>query len=392
MPKLNHQGSARTLLELLIWERRQTFEGFVEFANEFAREHGEPGRLSYRNVVRLAAGKGDGGKALGRPLPATARLLERIFGAGIDKLLAPPRETTPTPDTEADLRRLFRTSAQVDQSVLTLLQKQLTATRRLDRQLGAIATRDEVLAKLTQVERLLEFSVTLSVRDQLAALLSELSTLAGWQALDSGMVADAWQKYTRARAAAAECSDPAYAAHSAAGQAFTLIDLGETRDAVELLGEAKKHVGTRTSRLMRSWLSAAHGEALAADGRRSDSLRAFDRAQTLLPNDTENESGPYVVLDPVHLARWRGHALARVGEAEAVNVLASALDKLDPTFARAEAGMRVDLATALASRGEREAAHEHATRAETLASEIGSARQRRRIRSLIHPVSCGRDG
>lgn len=384
MPNLDKPSNARTLLELLIWQRNYTFEEFVEFANEFARTHGEPGRLSYRNVVRLAAGKGDGGRTLGRPLPATARLLERIFGVELHELLAPRAEPIPSA-TEAgsELRRLLRASAQVDHSVLALLLEQLAATRRLDRQLGALATQDEVRAKIAQVERLLQFSVTPGVRDHLAALLSELSTLAGWQALDTGNTAEAWQKYTRARTAAAECSDPAYAAHSAAGQAFVLIDLGETESAVELLTETRKHIGTRTSGLVRAWLAAAHGETLAAAGRRDASMRAFDRAQALLPDDTSVESGPYVVLDQVHLGRWRGHALAPVGEPAAVDFLGPALDRLDPTFTRAEAGLRVDLATALATMGENKAAQAHATRAEALASEIGSIRQRRRIRWLV---------
>ncbi|PXY23464.1 hypothetical protein BAY59_27735 [Prauserella coralliicola] len=384
MPNLENASEARTLLELLIWERNQTFEEFVEFANEFARAQGEPGRLSYRNVVRLAAGKGDGGRPLGRPLPATARLLERIFGVELNELLAPKaKPTAPTPNAETGLRSLFRTSAKVDHSILTVLRKQLTATRRLDRQLGALTTRNEVDVKISQVERLLEFSLTPAIRDHLAALLSELCALAGWQALDTGNVADAWRRYTRARSAAAECSDPAYAAHSAAGQAFVLIDLGDAENAVELLAETRKRIGTRTSGLIRAWLAAAHGETLAANGRRDDSMRAFDRAQVLLPDDASTASGPYVVLDHVHLARWRGHALARVGEPEAVDVLTSTLGKLDPTFTRAEAGLRVDLATALATWGEDEAARTHATRADTLAAEIGSVRQRRRIRSLV---------
>lgn len=387
MPKLTGQGSARTQLELLIWRRRQTFEDFVEFANSFARDHDESGRLSYRNVVRLAAGRGDGNRPLGRPLPSTARLLERIFGAPIEQLLAPPLgQESPALDTDSEIRRSLRASAHVDRSVLALLQNQLTATRRLDRQLGAAATSDEVLTKVTQVERLLEFSITPVIREQLAVLLSELYTLAGWQALDSGKTSDAWHRYTRARTAASECRDPAHAAHAAAGQAFVLIDIGHAAEAIELLDETSGRASAGTGRHFRSWLSAAHGEALAADGRRDDSLRAFDRAQELL-GDGPDESGPYVVLDAVHLARWRGHALARIGEPEAIDVLSSALDRLDPSFARAETALRVDLATAFASKGERDTAHEHATRADVLAAEIGSARQRRRIRALINPVS-----
>lgn len=82
-------STPRTLLEQLIWERRQTFEEFVEFAEEFAREHDEPGTLSVRHLGRLVAGAHPDGRPLGPVRPATARLLERIFGLRIDELLAP---------------------------------------------------------------------------------------------------------------------------------------------------------------------------------------------------------------------------------------------------------------------------------------------------------------
>ena len=80
----------RTLLEQKIRERRLTLEEFVEFAEVFAREHDEPGTLSHRHLRRLVAGHGENGVPVGQPRAATARLLERIFGVGIDELLAPP--------------------------------------------------------------------------------------------------------------------------------------------------------------------------------------------------------------------------------------------------------------------------------------------------------------
>lgn len=372
---------ARTLLEQKIRERRMTFEEFADFAETFAVEHGESGTLSARHMQRLAAGKGEGGRSLGRPRPATARLLQRIFGTSIDRLLAPP-DTKIETDAEAELQQRLHASAHVDQSVLALLHEQLTATRRLDRQLGAVVARDEVLAKVSQVTRLLDHSTTPATREGLAAHLSELCTLAGWQALDLGDRADAWRQYTLARTSAAESPDPAFAAHSAAGQSFTLIDLGQTKQAAELLAVTRTRAEKRTGRLMRSWLAAAHGEALSADQQWTESLRAFDAADSLLPDDRGTDEGPYVVLDPVHLSRWRGHALARIGEPSAVDVLTTALDRLDPTFTRAGVGLRVDLATALTFVGEREAANAHAATAAVQAAEIGSNRQLQRLAAL----------
>jgi hypothetical protein len=118
----------------------------------------------------------------------------------------------------------------------------------------------------------------------------------------------------------------------------------------------------------------------------SESLRAFDRAAELLPLDVAIHEGPYVVLDPTHLARWRGHALARFGDPVAVTVLTYALNNLDRSFTRAEAGLRVDLASAFTAIGERDAAREHIAHARLLASEVGSIRQRRRLAKLAATV------
>ncbi|GAA2787569.1 hypothetical protein [Crossiella cryophila] len=372
----------RTVLELKIRERNQTFAEFATAAENFARTFGEPGSVSERHLKRLIAGRKPDGSPIGRPRPATARLLERMLDLTIDELLSPPDALRPTDAGERDLQQRLSAARRVNAEVLTLLHGQLTAVRHLDRQLGATTAHDEVLTKIRQLTRLRSHSLTPGIREQLAALLSEFGTLAGWQALDMGSVAEAWQFYERARGAAHESGDVAFQVHSAAEQAFVLIEVNETASAVEVLHTTERRAQRATGRLLRSWLAAAHGEALAADGQRSASLRAFDRAATLLPTDSSTVDGPYVVLDPVHLARWRGHALARIGEPEAVDVLSSALSRLDPTFTRAETGLRVDLATAFLTMGEREQGRAHAARARALAIEIGSTRHQRRIAQL----------
>lgn len=370
----------RTVLEQKIWERNETLLDFVEYGNRFAREIGEPGTLSERNLKRLVSGQKPNGQPIGRPRPATARLLERIFGIGIDELLSPgePR----CDNSELDLHQMLGASRRVDASVLSLIRTQLDATRQLDRQLGAVVVHEEVTAKAQQVSRLFSYSLMPGSRQQLAALLSEIGTLAGWQALDLGKVAESWQHYERAKSAAKESGLPAFEAHAAAEQAFVLLDLGETAAAVELLDVTRKRAEKTTSRLVRAWLAATHGEVLAADRQRSASLRAFDAAANLLPSGSSSVERPYVVLDAVHLSRWRGHALARIGEPEAVEVLSSALRQLDSTFARAAAALHVDLASACVKLKDYGSARLHIVQAERLAEGIGSERQWRRIQKI----------
>ncbi|MGH3856650.1 MAG: hypothetical protein ACRDR6_24825, partial [Pseudonocardiaceae bacterium] len=317
---------ARTLLEQRIRERHMTFEEFVRHAEVFARDHHESGTLSLRHLQRLVSGRSPGALR-----PANARLLERLLGEPITALLAPPKTTTAhdsnNPATE--LRQLLDTARRVDHTTITLLHQQLDAIRRLDRQLGAIVVRDELNTKIRQVERLTTHSLAPGTREPLAALLSEMHTLAGWQALDLGDLPDSWHHYEHARSAAAQSGSTPHESYAVAEQAFVLIDAGTTGDAVDLLDVARRRGEAASPLALRAWLAAAHGEALAANGDRTASLHAFDHAAALLPSDA-TDGRPYIALNPVHLARWRGHALARFGHPDAITVLTAALTQLDP--------------------------------------------------------------
>jgi hypothetical protein len=369
----------RTVLEQKIRERRQTFEEFAAYVEEFAREHNEPATLSVRHLQRLVAGRRSDGRPLGPVQPATARLLEHILGMTIDELLAAPFAQS---DDEAELRQRLGTSSRVDETTVATLRDQLSGIRLLDRQLGATVAHDEVLIKTTQVRGLLTYSLFNGTRERLAALLSELYCLAGWQALDLGKTEDSWRYYSEAVGTAQLSRMPSFMALAAAGRACVLTDIGETKRAVDVMENTCKEADQRCSRLLRSWLAAAYGETLAADRQHKSSIRAFHRAAALLPDATSDTSGPYVALDAVHLTRWHGHALARSGDPQAVGLLTKALDGLEPTFVRAEAALHVDLVIAHSTLSQLDEADNHAQVASTLAAQIGSNRQQRRLRLL----------
>jgi hypothetical protein len=358
-----------------------TFEEFVQHAEAFARVNHQPGTLSLRHLQRLVSGR-----PVGALRPATARLLEQLLGEPIATLLAPPQTVTDDGDNPAgELRQLLDAARRIDRSTIALLHQQLDAIRRLDRQLGAIVVRDELNAKIRQVHQLTAYSLAPGTREPLAGLLSEMHTLAGWQALDLGDIPNAWQHYEHSRAAAAQSDSIPHESHAAAEQAFVLIDADATGDAVDLLDGARRRAAATSPYVLRAWLAAAHGEALAAHGDRTASLHAFDHAAQLLPSDPTDER-PYVALDTVHLARWRGHALARFGHPDAITVLADALNCLDSTFVRAETALRVDLAIAHVANDDHDAACTYVDHAARLATQVGSTRQRRRIKTLLATV------
>jgi hypothetical protein len=100
----------RTLLELLISSEQYTWS---ELEDRFNRQAHRPSReageqitsLTWRQLQRIAAGE------VARPRPATARVLEQMFGRPIAELIAPPpgqsagREVLPHESWEDDMRR-----------------------------------------------------------------------------------------------------------------------------------------------------------------------------------------------------------------------------------------------------------------------------------------------
>ncbi|MGW0893311.1 hypothetical protein [Saccharopolyspora sp. NPDC002578] len=373
----------RTLLEQKIRERRMTLEEFCTYAENFAREHGEPGTLSLRHLQRLVAGKGPKGQPLGPIRPATARLLERIFEVGSNNLLSPPAQVFATRDDDAaELRERIQKARRIDEGILKGLRSQLDSIRRMDRQFGAIVTHNELLAKISHIRDFLTYSLTGNIRRELAILASEMHALAGWQSLDMGHCSTSWYHYEQAKSAALETENITYYAHATAEQAFTLIDLGEATTAVDLLDSTRQKVERSCPRLLRAWLAASHGETLAANSQHDEALDLFDESARLLPVEHAEPIGPYIVLDETHLARWRGHAASHSDHIGSISISKRALRRLDPTFARAETSLRVDLATAFAALDRSSESINQIRRARDIAQRIGSARQLKRITSI----------
>jgi hypothetical protein len=236
---------------------------------------------------------------------------------------------------------------------------------------------------LRQITDMLAYSVAPGVRELLAAAAAEVAALAGWQALDLGDPARAWRHHEVAKAVARDSGSPAVAAHVTAQQGYALIDVGRGEDAVQLMRHARQEAGRTVPAVLQSWLWAAEGEALASAGEERGSRLAIDEASRYLPSSAEGAELPYIVLDERHLRRWRGHCLARLGAAEAIDELSTALATLDPTFTRAAAALHCDLAIAHSVRGEHDAAHDAAEKSRELATRTASVRQQRRLNRLV---------
>jgi tetratricopeptide (TPR) repeat protein len=310
------------------------------------------------------------------------RLFRDIYGRTNEELGFPPDDGHDEADELIAQLTIART---VDAGTVELFRQQVEQARHVDRQFGGVTVLDQLRSNIRQIENLLGYSTLRGQREALAVVLTEASALAGWEALDRNAIRQAWDHHERAKTSAREANSPVLLAHATAQQAFILIDLGQLDHAVEQLGEARAIAANGAPSLLRAWLAAAHGEGLAAAGHRDEALRAFDTAGGLLPSDPEDPSLPFLFLAGAHLDRWRGHALSRLGEPDAVNQISDALPRLPAEFTRSRTSMLVDLAYAYAASGDRDAAVEYARQAKRLAAQIKSDRQLRRLNRLILP-------
>lgn len=309
----------------------------------------------------------------------SAELLTMAFGINfesVDREIAVPD----IPDEFA--ARLNRANISLDPELITLFGEQTQSFRMIDRRLGARRLLVQTESHVNQMTDILMYSLAGPHRAALGEALAQGASLAGWQALDMGRPDKAWALYETAKHAARESGNLSLVAHVSAEQAYALLDFGRPDDAVSQIRHARTEAGDRIPAILRGWLLAAEAETLAAAGGSDEARSALDQAAVFVASG-EAEKLPYLALDEVHFARWRGHCLARMGASEAVEDLTSALGRLDPTFARARAGLLCDLAIAHSARGEHDTARKRASEASLLADSTSSARQRKRIDSLL---------
>lgn len=272
----------------------------------------------------------------------------------------------------------------VGESMVQAFNDQTELLRTMDRQRGAAGLVDQMTGHLAALEDALNFAVLPSARRPVALALAGASTLAAWQAIDSGAVERAWRHYELAKRAARDAEAPMYLAHAMAEQAYVLCEAGRPALGVDLVRDARRTVGQSGSARLRAWLHAAEAEMCAYAGMPDDSRRALDAALATIPAGPEDRDPDMlsIFLNGTHLARWQGNVLAMLGDSDAVTSLYRALEDMDPSFVRARAGLHTDLAHAHLTRAEYDDAHTHLRQARLLAGRTGSVRQRRRVDML----------
>lgn len=314
-----------------------------------------------------------------------AAILRKLLGVTDAELRdSGPAPVVPSADGYDELLSRIDAAGSVGAPMVKAFNDQTELLRTMDRQMGAAGLVDQMTGHLAALEDALNFAVLPAARRPVALALAGASTLAAWQAIDSGAVERAWRHYELAKRAARDAEAPMYLAHAMAEQAYVLCEAGRPALGVDLVRDAQRTVDRSGSARLRAWLYAAEAEMCAYAGLPDDCRRALDAAMATIPPGPEDRDPDMlsIFLNGVHLTRWQGNVLALLGDGDAVTSLYGALERMDPTFVRARAGLHTDLAHAHLTRAEYDDAHTHLRQARLLASRTGSVRQRRRVDML----------
>lgn len=399
-------SNLRTARERAGWSQSETARRLVELAATRGVVVAAPASL------KSLISRWENGHA--QPEQQYRELFVALYGRPAAELGLAAREPAQTRDGPARLRAALAAAAAVREGGAQPWQEQLALVTRLDDELGAAGAGELTAALVGQLERSLLHTVEPGVGRWLAGLLAKANLLAAAHERDQRRHDHAWQLYSRSRWAATEAGDPDGAAGAVAGLAATLVDAGEPTAALALIeyGEAtlptvaSRHprigavgpaapVGAASPAASMAGTSAASPvdvESLAAELRVARlRLAAARAAATAATGDTDATRralaplapGPVLdlswrdppVIELADLHRWRGHALAVLGDDTAAAPLQQALDA-GPRGVRARAELHADLATTLAEVAPDEA-RAHAERADRIAEAISAERLRR---------------
>lgn len=159
-----------------------------------------------------------------------AAILRQLLGVTDTELRGGPLAVAPpVADGYDELLSRIDSASSVSQSMVKTFNDQTELLRTMDRQMGASGLVDQMTGHLASLEDALNFAVLPNTRRPVALALAGASTLAAWQAIDSGAVERAWRHYELAKRAARDAEAPMYLAHAMAEQAYVLCEAGRSR-------------------------------------------------------------------------------------------------------------------------------------------------------------------
>lgn len=425
----------RTLLAQRIRERCLTLEEFVQHAEVFAREHGEPGTLSLRHLQRLVSGR--------KPdtlRPATARLLERLLDEPIAALLAPP-PTTSSQEAGGHHHGDLPLAAEAEDSIVVPARTHegrvvfVIIPRRLlvgglgaaalvgmvDAQSGHQLVRipESEVSSVFDVDPLEHFqqvkktlmdsdnlfgpgSVIQATQEQISAIQrlrqsyrgagrkkllqiqTQFAEFCGWVYQDSCDYRASLYWSGRALEWSHMCGDREATAFILARRSHLAADMGDPTEAVEAAEAALRMMPGESSRVtVFSLTCAAQGHALRRDSVNCE--RTYAAARDLLERQETDPSRPWALLlvDHSYIDVHRARSLALLADyAGAVKSFRQAISALPHGYRRDRGVYLAREAVAHVGNGDAEQACAVGFQALTIGAETGSGRIVRELESL----------
>jgi hypothetical protein len=221
------------------------------------------------------------------------RSVLRAAGYSVAALAVPPQ---PWWDAMAHrgTQRSSRSGRLIGAGDLDAIRETVQLFARIDQRRGGGHARSAVVQYLTSdvAGTLRAAHASDQIRRGLFSTAGELAYLSGWMAFDNAEHAIAQKYFTVAVQLAAEADDPPLAGHILRAMAHQAVDLGHTRQAVQLAKASLEGLRSRlASPRERALLEVVHAKALAAAGHKSAAAKALLRAEDNLaaasPGDDE---------------------------------------------------------------------------------------------------------
>lgn len=273
-----------------------------------------------------------------------------------------------------------------DDSLFAILAHHTNSLRLLDRRLGAPFVRAQTAAHVAALELMWE-SRSGADRRSIALVQADTAALAAWEDLDVGDHTEADRHYGLARRAASRSGDSTLLAHALGEHAVMLSETGYAREALAQVRRAETLPGLPM--LLRAWLAATRAQvATWCPGEAVTVREAMTEAETALTHARPGDEValPFLALNEIHLQRWNGHLLVRLGDPAAGAIAEQALAGLPAEFVRARAAQVLDLAEYAARAGDLDQASARLASAAQSITSVGSRRLRSRHDLLARRV------
>ncbi|TDO57368.1 hypothetical protein EV651_11192 [Kribbella sp. VKM Ac-2571] len=246
------------------------------------------------------------------------RSVLRAAGYSVAALAVPPQAWWETM-ARRGAQRSARSGRLIGAGDLEAIREMAQMFTRIDQRRGGGHARTAVVQYLTSdvASALRAAHASAEIRRGLFATAGELAYLSGWMAFDNAEHATAQKYFTVAVQLAAEADDPPLAGHVLRAMAHQAVDLGHSRQAVQLAKASLS--GTRStlaSPRERALLEVVQARALAADGQGSAATKALLRAEDNLTaaGSGDDEPGRVFFFGEASLAHETACTLRDLGD------------------------------------------------------------------------------